>query len=58
MIIRKSRCAEYVGRIQNRTRKREGKRAFGRLRRSWKDNIKLAQQRIQWRCLVNMAMKF
>jgi hypothetical protein len=53
--------------------KSEGKRLLGRLRRRWDDNIKidlksnrmwwygvmvLAQNREQWRALVNMVMNF
>jgi hypothetical protein len=44
-------------------RKPEGKRAVGRPRRRWVDNIKigmdwidLAQDRDQWRALVNTVM--
>jgi hypothetical protein len=53
-------------------RKPEGKRPLGRPRRRWKDNIRmdlidsmewygldcLAQDRGQWRVLVNMVMDF
>jgi hypothetical protein len=54
-------------------RKPEGKRPIGRPIRKWEDNIKmdlreigwggmdwihLAQVRVQWRSLVNMAMNF
>jgi hypothetical protein len=36
--------------------KPEGKRPIGRPRRMWVDNIKMAQDRDQWRALVNTVM--
>ena len=65
------RWAGHVARIQILVEKHEGKRAFGRPRHRWDDNIKmdlqevgyggmdwieLAQDRDRWRTLVNAVM--
>jgi len=34
----------------------EGKRPLGRPRRRWEDNIKLAQDRVQWRAFMSTEM--
>jgi hypothetical protein len=64
-------CIGYGNTYKILVRKTEGKRMFGRPRRRWEDNIKtdlrktgwedmdwkhLAQDRTQWRTIVNTAM--